>query len=439
MTSAAAPSAAELEDQYRSWLQATLSPDGRAFMEKRRAFVNVNKLKEAASEALRDTCTGVYFVGQGGFNLIYILTFEHVPHVVARVNGAYHEQDKEQTDELVAHRISSEAATLGYVRRHTTIPVAKVFAVQTDPRNPVNARYTLQERIFGRSLLDIWHTLTAPQRTAVISQIAQIESKLHQTRFPAIGSLRKQADGEISVGPLGLSCTHAYHLRRDRGPWTSSMDWLRAYTVAELDLLESAPDEWAALRRRARLHNGDAETGAEPCTHLAYFRTYFRLLLDALDTLAAVLPKEEYDPPQMPFVLFHEDLSMSNIMVAYDDPARVVGVVDWEGACVVPLWACFGEDHLLDADDDDDAVVSLRLARDRIHEEMEPKVTKAKAPRFPLHHLYFVVSSWGSMAWSIETSWDCVRTMLAQCPEKYALPFGKLLQFIDSCQIHALG
>ena len=37
------------------------------------------------------------------------------------------------------------------------------------------------------------------------------------------------------------------------------------------------------------------------------------------------------------FVLFHEDIRTNNILVAYYDHTRVVGIVDWEGARVLPM------------------------------------------------------------------------------------------------------
>ncbi|KAF8468772.1 hypothetical protein JB92DRAFT_1979820 [Gautieria morchelliformis] len=38
-------------------------------------------------------------------------------------------------------------------------------------------------------------------------------------------------------------------------------------------------------------------------------------------------------------VLLHVDLGLHNIMVDSNDPTVITGVIDWEGACVVPLWS----------------------------------------------------------------------------------------------------
>ncbi len=45
-----------------------------------------------------------------------------------------------------------------------------------------------------------------------------------------------------------------------------------------------------------------------------------------------------------PIVLYHTDFSMQNIIVRSDDPTVIAGIIDWEGARTVPMWAtnpCF--------------------------------------------------------------------------------------------------
>lgn len=49
-----------------------------------------------------------------------------------------------------------------------------------------------------------------------------------------------------------------------------------------------------------------------------------------------------YPTHDLPFVLEHIDFSFRNFIVSKEDPTRVVGLVDWEGARVVPLWAAKG-------------------------------------------------------------------------------------------------
>jgi hypothetical protein len=50
---------------------------------------------------------------------------------------------------------------------------------------------------------------------------------------------------------------------------------------------------------------------------------------------------DKIDSSMAHLLLFHEDIctNLNNIMilVAYDDRTRVVGIVDWEGARVLPI------------------------------------------------------------------------------------------------------
>ena len=55
---------------------------------------------------------------------------------------------------------------------------------------------------------------------------------------------------------------------------------------------------------------------------------------------------DKVDPSIAHFVLFHEDIRTNNILVAYEDHTRVVGIIDWEGARVVPMWSCVNESQV---------------------------------------------------------------------------------------------
>lgn len=71
-----------------------------------------------------------------------------------------------------------------------------------------------------------------------------------------------------------------------------------------------------------------------------YLRTAYRLLLKCTtacldDPAFAVLS----DPSSPHFTIHHPDISVLNIMIAYDDTTRVTGIIDWEGAAVLPIWS----------------------------------------------------------------------------------------------------
>ncbi|EAQ88716.1 hypothetical protein CHGG_05335 [Chaetomium globosum CBS 148.51] len=113
------------------------------------------------------------------------------------------------------------------------------------------------------------------------------------------------------------------HFRYDipRGPFPSSHDWLSTYLgiirQEQTDILQNDDDE-------------DVREDAESCLQVA-------------TKLAALLPKI-FPPLQHPAertVLWHDDLSLSNILVDADnaDDAKVTTILDWECVSCQPLWA----------------------------------------------------------------------------------------------------
>ncbi|KAJ7689816.1 hypothetical protein B0H17DRAFT_1134753 [Mycena rosella] len=61
---------------------------------------------------------------------------------------------------------------------------------------------------------------------------------------------------------------------------------------------------------------------------------WFQLLLDGI----TALPSDLLDPPESPFALFHDDFNEGNVLVSHSDPTQVVGIIDWEGSRISPVW-----------------------------------------------------------------------------------------------------
>ena len=81
-----------------------------------------------------------------------------------------------------------------------------------------------------------------------------------------------------------------------------------------------------------------------------------------------------------PFVLHHQDVSLNNILVAHDDAARVMAIVDWEDVRVVPLGSCVYHDHLLQHGSlPEEELTRLRALRRQIHISHEPAALEAGA------------------------------------------------------------
>ncbi|HEV7736387.1 MAG TPA: hypothetical protein VGO47_03310 [Chlamydiales bacterium] len=61
---------------------------------------------------------------------------------------------------------------------------------------------------------------------------------------------------------------------------------------------------------------------------MAFFQTFYTLLAEAIEKLK--FADEAFS------VLYNSDFT--DVLVSYEDPSRIVGIVDWEGTCLFPMW-----------------------------------------------------------------------------------------------------
>lgn len=92
------------------------------------------------------------------------------------------------------------------VRRHTTIPVPRVFAWNADSTNPVGAEYIVMERVSGVQMFKKWDEMGESSRISIIKRLTQWERELAEIPFPAYGSLyyKSSLTDQDSI-PLDLS------------------------------------------------------------------------------------------------------------------------------------------------------------------------------------------------------------------------------------------
>lgn len=104
------------------------------------------------------------------------------------------------------------------VRKHTTIPVPRVFSWSADRANPVGAEYLIMENARGIQLFRQWDQMAEYYKLQLIKSLTQFESQLASIPFPAYGGLRPKSFAQSSNGryhfrpldskidPLGLFC-----------------------------------------------------------------------------------------------------------------------------------------------------------------------------------------------------------------------------------------
>ncbi|KAJ7714976.1 kinase-like domain-containing protein [Mycena metata] len=285
-----------------------------------------------ATKVMEKFCTGSYPVAQGGFNTVFLLTFADGTDALARLRGGPSSESTAFSSDVLAHQFISEVTTIAFVREYTSIPAPELYYYDCNAKNALGTPYMLMKRITGESLGTTWASLSAEQRERVVSAVAHIEAQLLRVPLHAIGSIIS-ANG--TVGPLAPSSTYTHSLRDPhRGPFTSSKHLVEAYIRCEL-LLISERCEWTMQRTKWRHLNGGVDD-----MPAKYAIRWFSLLLAAI----RAVPSEEFDDPAH-FTLYHNDLGLNNILVS--PSGTVVGLVDWQGSHVRPLWDATRHTHFL--------------------------------------------------------------------------------------------
>lgn len=222
----------------------------------------------------------------------------------------------------------------------------------------------------GQRLDDLWYFhLTPDQREIIMNQVSRFEGELFKTRFPLIGSIYGDRQTGFRVGRLGPSSVRGHFLSiDDRGPWTSIRAYLRWYITAEQTWLAECTEQYMATRRRIL-------PDEDPNALFPYFKSLCDILGRIIDNAQFL---DKVDPSIAHFVLFHEDIRTNNILVAYEDHTRVVGIIDWEGARVVPMWSCFNESQVAEPEfTTSEQYLPLRKLRKEIMIDMEPGLSQA--------------------------------------------------------------
>lgn len=157
---------------------------------------DVTELSKAAAASVgrnSDDVLSIDKLAEGGFNRTLELTMKDGFQLIARLP-----YPSTQPKRLA---VASEVATMDLVRNHG-IPVPKIYGYSTNVDNPVGAEYILMEKAKGKSLGDVWFTLSQKDRIKVLSGIVEHEANLFSLAFPAFGSLYFEKDLPPDMGKV---------------------------------------------------------------------------------------------------------------------------------------------------------------------------------------------------------------------------------------------
>lgn len=287
-------------------------------------WVNLSGLIDCATKHLKKpTCQSIQLLGKGSCNTVYKLVFADDTEIAASVSV----HDVENFNMLAK---LSEIATMQFVRASGSYPgiqVPQVHAWDVTFSNPAGAPYVLMDVVYGRKLDDFTNYdnklrgldgMSEVQQLAVTKSLAKLQSTLSApVPFDKIGSITLNDEGSFIMGPL-FTITQ----QNLGGPYQSLVDLWRARL--EHDILH-ALREWSRLEAEQL-----SQSLSEPkCTP--------QIFSELLQLLSSLVP--HFVPPSsyLPLVLHHPDLALRNIFFDPIDDMKIVGLIDWGGAQILPL------------------------------------------------------------------------------------------------------
>ena len=336
-----------------------------------------------------DSLFHVLFFAQGGFNKIYRLSYDtHPKSYIFRVALPL--------DPF--YKVESEAATLTFLRTHTSIPVASVVSWDSNWDTDLGFEWILTEMIDGVTLDSVWREIPWEQKLALNQKVAKLIAQLRKHNFNAIGSL--YFDSALRNGarqcavPPGTTSTNTSERENPFEPVERNVSEQKlpppeAGEIVPENLKLATKSEFEGVARGTESAEGfaighmfDQIFINEARLYLPAERGPFRSSLEwkqaavkiqlefinkwlavagsghddysfphdsdleeeapgmkdtchrMLKALPEIFKDEEEDRN---FVLHHHDLSARNILV---DPqtCKITGILDWEMTCIVPEW-----------------------------------------------------------------------------------------------------
>jgi hypothetical protein len=302
--------------------------------------VNLSALVDCAATRLsKPACKSIEFLGYGTYNNVYKLVFADGSEIAASVS-------KDDDEDFNPQAKLSEIATMQFVRTsglYPDIPVPQVYAWDVTFTNPVGAPYVLMDVIRGQQLDDLendetgLHGLNAMsevQQLAVTKTLSKLQSALSApVQFDKIGSITFDDEEKFVVGPF-----FTLSLQNLGGPYQSITDFWRAQLEHEI---------LHALKEWSRLESDQlSQSFREPKCTPQEFSELFQLL-------SSLIPHFVPPPSYLPLSLHHPDLALRNVLFHPTDHTKIVGVIDWSGAQILPLMftAQFPTDYISTGDD----------------------------------------------------------------------------------------
>ncbi|KIW14100.1 hypothetical protein PV08_06881 [Exophiala spinifera] len=191
------------------------------------------------------------------------------------------------------------------------------------------------EKVPGKCLADAWRGMEYEAKERLVRQMASYSSELFRNQLRGIGNIYPDLSSPHSSAPpevkriVSMQFLWGNHIMRQdvrRGPFHSSKAWVSSLlSLSEHDCI-------GVLNSSGGIKDSDIEDAE---------RT-LRIVRRLKSHIIEFFPNDECgqgEDPE-PSMLYHDDLSMRNILV--NEKGDLAGVVDWEYVSALPLWkACY--------------------------------------------------------------------------------------------------
>ena len=235
-------------------------------------------------------------------------------------------------------------ATLDYLRRSSSIPIADVVANDFSNNNPLGSPYVVQNRIPGSDLEILWDELNHTQRCTIARKVGRVMKNLLALESPMTGYITAFVNGTHTSGahtvvPFDLESADGNLCEEPEQQHPSAVVVPRELE-STLDFFRSRIGRWRAV-----------DVARDPPTIDEMVGLWDGMLkvVEGMDDLGLFESKSH--------CLAHGDFYPRNIMakIQPDGCVQVTGILDWDEAIVAPkfvnceppgwLWG-FDDDHV---------------------------------------------------------------------------------------------
>ena len=266
----------------------------------------------------------------GAFHVLFIITFTDDVKWLLKIPATGY---PDRFDAAAARSLTSEALTMRYLKRETTMPLPEVYHFDASLDNEVHCPFILMEYIEGISCRDIWfndkipYDLLEQHRHRVLEDVAKSMSQLGRFRFHCGGQPNFDSKGNLedSVSPIRLLDNVAMLKRAETDDGSSDNIHNIFYEIGPFDDPKSFL--FASLDRHSMLDEAEDDF-TKGMTKL------LRLFLD-------MVPEEPGPEGAAKFVLAHPDFDSQNFIFSPID-GSLRGIIDWDGTVSKPL--CLGNE-----------------------------------------------------------------------------------------------